>query len=133
VQNRKGKTRVVLNSGKVKLNLLSTEQEDNLYMEPGELVELSGDTELVKKTVVPENYSSWKNKKWIFDDTSLEEIAEMVENTYDIKISFGNPDLSGLTLTGSAPAGDIEMLIKIIEKSFTLKITRYDKTMLIDH
>lgn len=86
VNERRGHTKVVLHSGKVKLQ---ASNKPDLLMEPGELAELSANADkLVKKIVDTEIYSSWINNQLIFEDTPLCEIAAILKDNYGITIEY---------------------------------------------
>ncbi|CAN5896708.1 FecR domain-containing protein [soil metagenome] len=125
VLQRDEKTRVVLNSGKVKLNLGSPGDTTRLLMKPGELVQYTRTSEQVeKKTVNPELYSSWRNKRLVFQETPLREVADLIEDTYGLRVTFENPAEGNRTLTGTIPSGDIDVLLMALAKSFDLSISR---------
>jgi ferric-dicitrate binding protein FerR (iron transport regulator) len=86
VNERRGHTKVVLHSGKVKLQ---ASNKPDLLMEPGELAELSANADkLVKKIVDTEKYSSWINNQLIFEDTPQWEIAAILKDNYGITIAY---------------------------------------------
>jgi ferric-dicitrate binding protein FerR (iron transport regulator) len=132
VSNRKNKTRVVLNEGKVKVNTNAEEKSASLVMKPGELIEFSRQKEaLVKKTVDPEMYSSWKNNKLIFDNTSMQEIAEMIESTYGLQVKFQDRKIASRTLTGVLPTDNIDILLLALSKSFNVAIRKNSNQIII--
>src|SRR5688572_28246450 len=94
VNSRRGKTRVMLEEGKVKLDLKSAFTKQ-VIMKPGELVEYSEkDKAPTRKTVDPTNYLSWKNNRLVFTSTSLLEIAHLLEDNYGYKVAFEDPEIS---------------------------------------
>ncbi len=122
VNERRGKTTVVLNSGKVKLNSRLS-QDEELFMEPGEYVELSAaHQQFVKKIVDPELFSSWTEKKLIMDNTSLREIAQIVEDYYGIKVKFKDAGLAEKTLTGSIPTNDLHTFLTVLSASLDVQL-----------
>lgn len=110
VSQRTGKTRVVLNTGKIKLSHESL--EDTVTMEPGDMVELTGT--LVKKKVEPTQYISWTYRKLIFDETSIQEVAELIANTYGYEVDIKGEELSKRTLSGEAVVNSVEDLKELL-------------------
>jgi ferric-dicitrate binding protein FerR (iron transport regulator) len=101
-------------------------------MKPGELIEFSRQKEaLVKKTVDPEMYSSWKNNKLIFDNTSMHEIAEMIESTYGLQVKFQDRKIASRTLTGVLPTDNIDILLLALSKSFNVAIRKNSNQIII--
>lgn len=124
VYSRKAKTRVVLNTGKIRL----TVQEDNdnaLVMKPGDLFESDIDSKrrLVQR-VNTDAYSSWRNSVMTFDNTSLAEIVQKLEETYGLEVTVADPALLEQRFSGTIPTKNIETLLVGLERLFDLKITK---------
>ncbi len=122
VQNRHDKTKVVLSSGKVKLNIGQNEQE--VLMEPGEMVAYSLKTQSYeKKQVEPQKYTSWKDNLLTFDNSTLAEIAAVLKDSYGISFIFEDADIAKNRFTTTVPSQKIDVLYPMLEESFNLKIT----------
>lgn len=126
VNSRRGKTRVVLNSGKVKFNV-SDHQKATL--EPGDMVEYSDDQELTLQKVDPEIHNSWVKQQLIFDDTSLQELAEILEDNYGLKVIINNEDLNNKRITGEISAKSATVILTAISKLFKIKVSRSGNTV----
>ncbi|MDQ4140221.1 MAG: FecR domain-containing protein [Bacteroidota bacterium] len=132
VNSRKARTRVVLNSGKVQLNAGKLAPGKTTIMEPGELAELTPDKkEFVKKKVNPCVYSSWIHKKLLFDDTSIKEIADLLEDNYGFQVKLADSNLKDRKLTGEVYVEDAETLLTALSKSFQLEIIQNGNTLII--
>ncbi len=130
VSDRHGKTQVVLNAGKVKLNLEDTYTsqttalvEKDLYMQPGEMVEiLHKEKSYVQKQVDAEVYTAWKDNKFIFRDLPLQNIAQIIEDTYGLKVIIKDTAVAGRKFTATYPTDDVSILLKALATSFDLHI-----------
>jgi transmembrane sensor len=123
VNNRKGITKVILNSGKVKLS--EAEEEKSMLMSPGELVEFNPERRTFKKQMVEtEIATAWRNDKLIFSNTSLRSIAQTLEDNYGLKVTFDTKEIASKTFTGTIPVKDVEILITSIAESFNLNVKR---------
>lgn len=123
VYDRPDATRVVLHSGKVKLNIRKNEQERSLVdMQPGELVELHQDLRYEKRDVNPELYSSWINGKVVLDNTSFREITVLLEETYGLSVSVPDTSLYNERFSGTVSSENVEALLKALALSFNLDI-----------
>lgn len=132
VSRRSDKTRVVLNEGRVQVNARTEDKQASMVMHPGELVEFSSRREsLFKKHVNPEIYSSWKNKKLIFDNTSMQEVAEMIESTYGLQVHFTDSLLADRKLSGVLPTDNIDMLLLTLSKTFNIDMEKTNNQLLI--
>lgn len=133
VNSRRGKTRVVLEEGKVKLNLRSADNTP-FIMKPGELVEFSQTDRVPKrKTVDPDNYLSWRNDRLIFVSTSLLEIAHLLEDNYGYRVTFEAEEMADRKFTGSASTDDVQGLLKKLSMVFGLDIRQDNKSLRIQY
>ena len=123
VNKRNGRTRVVLKSGKVKLNIDKAEVHEEMIMQPGELVEVSDTSRtIVKRLVNPEVYTSWRCKKLVFDNTSLEEIVSLLEESYGLTVEVPNAHLLEKQISGSVPSNNTNLLMEGLSEAFNLDI-----------
>ncbi len=127
VNSRHEKTKVVLNEGKVKFNAT---EDQNTMLEPGDMVEYSKENnELTRQKVDPERHSSWRNHTLTFDDTSLPELARILEDNYGLKVVINRPSLLDKKITGEISAKNVDVILKAISKLLHVKITRSGKTV----
>jgi ferric-dicitrate binding protein FerR (iron transport regulator) len=125
VYNRSTKTRVVLNSGKVTLNMQATAQQNRITMKPGELVEFKNNpSTYIKKGVNAEVYSSWINKKLILENTSFREIALLLEETYGLSVVVPDRSFYEERFSGIVPCENADMLLNALSLSFNLNIQK---------
>ena len=123
VNDRKKRTRVVLNSGKIKLNINNERIEEQLIMKPGDLVEFKDTSKMyVKRIVNPEVYSSWKCKQLMFDNTTLEEVIVLLEDNYGLEVEVSDPALLQKEVSGSVPSNNTNLLMEGLAESFDLEI-----------
>lgn len=134
VNDRRDETTIVLESGKVKLQsdwLQKTETD--LTMQPGELVAASRkENKWNKKVVNTEEYVAWRHNKFIFDNTTIKEIAQILEDSYGLKTRVDQPEVWDKRFTGSAPTDQIEVLCKAIGASFRWEVEQKGKTIYIN-
>ena len=106
VRNRRNGVTVVLEEGKVMLN--------EAPMQPGELMTVTAGGTLRRK-VDPARFSAWKERRLVFEDEPLENIAAELEDTYGYKVIFHKQSTKHLRLTGSYPAGQPGLLLAAIK------------------
>jgi transmembrane sensor len=124
VHSRRGQTKVILTEGKVRLNMTSDKKQANLVMAPGEYVVYSKKGELTRKTMDANNYLEWRNNRLIFVGTSLQEIAQMLEDNYGYKVTFQNDSIKNRKFTGSSSAVEIEELLEKLSRVYDLKVDK---------
>jgi transmembrane sensor len=131
VNNRRGKVQVVLNTGKVKLKPVDNVQ-DSLTMQPKDLVEFTTEKKsFVKKRVNPEELSSWRNHKLVFNETPLQEIAQVLEDNYGVKIRFKEPGLRNRRFTGAIPNQNVNLLLSVLSQSMHIQMSKNNQTIII--
>jgi ferric-dicitrate binding protein FerR (iron transport regulator) len=129
IAKRNNKTRVVLETGQIQLRIKPTDKKDppkqRLLMKPGELVEFDVTSEkYIRKEVNPKIYSSWKSNKLQLDNTSLEEIIQLLENSYGYQVKVTREDLLRQKVSGSIPLDNKDTLLQYIAQTFEIKISR---------
>lgn len=133
VFNREDKANVVLNSGKIKLNIVSNDDTDTLLMMPDELVEYSRKNRIViKKQVNAEVLTSWRNNVLVFENTPLYKIREIIEDTYGVSVIFRKNVDANEKLAGTIPSDNLEVLLAVLAKSSNLNITRNKDQIIIE-
>ena len=136
VSKRQSGTKVVLNSGKINLHiegrLVNREEDENLLLVPGELVELKKDVNNYnRRKVNPQLYSSWKDKRLILDNTSMTEIVTMLRETYGLKISIIDPTLLNKKVSGSMPNKSVNEILNQVAELFRVKIVKDGDSLII--
>ena len=132
VNSRGDHVKVVLNSGKVKINVAHATSENEIFMEPGEMVAYDANRKTIGKQIVdPKIYSSWRENYLVFDEMPLHEVAEILENTYGLQITFENEELSQEIIRGTVPSDDISVLLESLSHIFDLTITRQNNEIFI--
>lgn len=115
-------SKVVLTKGKVKVNYEKDAQKHSIVMKPGELVSLDTKGEAsLKKAKNIKAYTAWKSHRFIFDDTSLEEITYQIEENFGVKIKLNSATLANRTITGTFIAEQADDLIAILQELLSLQ------------
>lgn len=125
VQNRRGKTEVVLNEGKIRLtsNEGGKSQIKTVLMKPNQLVSFANsDTALRIQTVKSENYSAWHHNKLVFKDTKLSDVAHTLEDFYGVKIIISDDKINNRELTGTLPNDDLSVVLKSLAATHNIEI-----------
>lgn len=134
VNSRRGKSQVVLEEGKVKLDINEDIKKSELVMKPGEMVEVSRDTkEVAKKEVDVTNYSSWRNNRLVFVSSSLEEVARSMEDNYGFEVIFKEEEIKDKHFTGSTAMDDPQELVQKLNKVFDLNIQQEGNKLIIQN
>lgn len=123
VYHRTEETKVVLNSGKIRLHLPSPSAAQDITMKPGDFVEYKQKS-FSKREVNPATYTAWTENKLILDHTSLREMVELMRDNYGVEVEVSADTLLNQTVSGSMPLEDAERLVNHIAQTFGLKVTK---------
>lgn len=133
VNSRRGKTKVVLEEGSVKIDMNRSSMQQHLVMSPGDFVEVSKNSKnIYKKLVNPDLYLSWRNNKLEFNSTTLREIGNLIEDNYGYRVVFGDEKLGEKKFTGTSSSDDLQELMQKLSRVFELKITQEENVIMIN-
>jgi len=128
VYARKRGTKVALHKGKVQLHSLKDKQEKVLEMKAGEVVTMDkkGDLKLqTEKNVAVAK--AWQEHQFIFDHTSLQEIAYKIEENFGVKVKIENTILAQREITGTYQAQNVEELLDALKEILNVQIIRQNE------
>ena len=128
VKSREHGSEVLLTEGKVKLNVNNTEAP--VYLNPGELATVKKN-QLSKRTVEGIQYTSWVRSKLVFDKTQLLELAQILQDTYGMKVSFQDEGLKQRQLSGEISSASADDILFAIAETFNIKVTKMDDKSVI--
>jgi ferric-dicitrate binding protein FerR (iron transport regulator) len=123
VRQRRGKTEVVLQTGKIKLTV--RDKAKPIIMVPGDIVSyVPAKKSIEKSTTVPENYSGWKEKKLLLNDPTLEEITNYLEDNYGKKIIIKDKKIKNKKIEGVIELDNLNDALFIISTVLNTDIER---------
>ncbi|GAA4462222.1 hypothetical protein GCM10023189_38650 [Nibrella saemangeumensis] len=131
VSARQRDAKVVLNQGKVQVKYYANaEKPRELTMKPGELMKLNpAGTVSVKQIPKPENHSAWQEHRFVFDQTSLTEIANLLHENYGLTVEIREPALAERTVSGSFQAKTADELLQVIAELLEINFNRQNDTV----
>ncbi|MEM8967096.1 MAG: FecR domain-containing protein [Bacteroidota bacterium] len=131
VHNRRDRTQVVLQEGKVSLYTdKDTSLRSEITMQPGELVEIT-DTDYIQREVDVNTYTAWTQDELIFSGTSIADIARMLEDNYGLEIHIQDNSLANKRFTGRVASGDLDGLFGQMKKVFQIDIQQNRQQVII--
>ncbi len=130
VNTRRERTAVVLNEGRVRL-VSPTANSQVIDLRPGEKIELTAQGSFTKTPVNPDVWTSWKDNKLIFNGASLHDVAQLLQDNYNVTVIFEDDELANLNFTGGVPANDLDKLVRVIAEAFSIEVTRTEQTIVV--
>ncbi|HYC27414.1 MAG TPA: FecR domain-containing protein [Chitinophagaceae bacterium] len=130
VNTRRNGEQVVLQTGSIKVNLKDEKQE--YYLKPGEMVQYTQeDKAVVKETTNAGDHALWKDNRLKFDNTSLQDVIQLIEDTYGYKVVLADSTLLDRTISGTLSSENENVLFKALETMLDVKISISAKTATI--
>jgi len=132
VYNRQRGGRVVLNRGKVQLRYDQGAITHQLMMKPGDAVTLDRRGHFrLRQLRQPENAAAWRENRFVFEETTLAEIAQLFEETYGLHLQIPDPDLARWTVSGSFTARNAHELLESLTQAASLNYVRRDDRIIL--
>ena len=133
--NEKGnKTEVVLEEGRIKLNL-KRDFEQEIFMAPGELVAYSVQQTgtIEKRQIKPERHTSWKDGVLEFEDTALREVMMRIEEIYGWRPVYQKEELPERRISMGLPSNDLESVLTMLSRAIGIEIEKVaeERTLLL--
>jgi transmembrane sensor len=114
--------KVVLNEGKVKVNYLEGSEKHTIMMKPGNLLALDKKNAAeVQEVVEVKNHNAWKSHRFVFDNTSLQEVAYLIEENFGVEVKLSSEQLANRTIAGTFSAEKADDLLMILEELLELQ------------
>jgi len=137
VNTRRQQSIVSLEEGKVRLSLhgdvLSVmEKKSPMVLRPGQVVTMDESLQVrVNEDRDVAAHSGWSRNEFHFDNTSLREVARLIEDTYDYKMEARDTSLFRLSISGDLRAANVQELVKVLEVTLKLNMRIQNKTIYI--
>lgn len=127
VYSRHRGSKVVLNRGKVLLRSLADTTKRTMSIKPGDVVTIHNGVFSLKEKQPVQAHVAWKEHRFVFDHTPLEEIAYQVEESFGITMNIPDTLLAKRELTGTYEAEDAEDLLDALSRLLDVEVTRRGK------
>lgn len=131
VYNRPTGTKVVLSKGAIQLNYAQSPQAiRQLHLKPGDLVMVDPAGQLTRShTEQPGISTAWCDNRFVFNSTSVREIADLLRDTYNLRVVLKNRDLGKRTVTGSFEAKNADEFLQVVAGLLEINYKQQGKTV----
>ncbi|MDQ0109010.1 ferric-dicitrate binding protein FerR (iron transport regulator) [Chitinophaga terrae (ex Kim and Jung 2007)] len=131
IRQRRLKTEVVLQSGKIKLSFANGKEQD-IIMNPGQIVSYDGQEKKSSTgNISPEKFSAWKNQKLILQDPKVNEILVYLEDNFGKKIIIDDPELGNRTVNGPILISSLDDALFVLSTVLNTEVVKQDSTTII--
>ena len=131
VYDRPEGTKVVLSKGAIQLNYTSPAKTVRQYrLKPGDAIRIDPAGQLTQShTVQPGTSIAWRNNRFVFNGTSVREIAALLQNTYGIRVILTDPALANRTVTGSFQAQNADEFLQVVAQLLEINYKQKDNSV----
>jgi transmembrane sensor len=124
-----GTMEVVLTTGKVSV-YYKAKPEHNVLLVPGEKAVLLADKEQISKSANTDpNYMAWKTRVLEFDNETLAEVVNTLQNVYQTPVKLADPALAECRVTASFNDQSLESVLQVIKETLDLQVKKNGKTI----
>ncbi len=114
---------VLVESGRVAF-YHSADQRQRLVLEKGETGRYEkAQNRLIKEKGVDVNKRAWYTNTLRFEDATLQEVAKIIEMTFDVRMEWEHPNIGNCLINASFPADDLDNLLTVIADLYDLELT----------
>ncbi|MDB5241747.1 MAG: hypothetical protein JWP57_2372 [Spirosoma sp.] len=132
VYARNQDAQVVLHQGKVQIDYQGISKPERLTMLPGDLVKLDLNRRLqVNHSKRTEQHKAWQYHQFVFDETSLRDIARLLEENYGLHVSIRDEALASRTISGTFKATTAEELLQVVTELLDVNYNRQNDQILL--
>jgi transmembrane sensor len=122
-----GNMEVVLISGKVSVYYNSNPQ-DNVLLAPGDKAEISVEQKQISKSVNTDpNYMAWKTRVLVFENETLSQVVNTLQNVYQIPVKLADLKLSDCRVTASFNNQSLESVLQVLKVTLELQVKQDGK------
>jgi transmembrane sensor len=131
VRERRGKTEIVLEQGKIKVSFTKSKEPD-IMMHPGQIVTVTAENKKpVTNTITPEDYTAWTKNKLILNNASFEEIVEYMEDNFGKRIILTDRRLANRKVEGTFKIDNLDDALLVLSKALNVDIAQKDDTLIV--
>lgn len=129
VKNKNGKTTVDVETGIVKVS----KNKDQVELRHGEKVIIANQQpELLKSLSKGQLYNYYRNKELVCDETPLQDLVDVLNDIYNVKIIIKKPSLQEKPITTVFKDQSLDQVLEVIQETFRIEIERKGDQIILD-
>ena len=128
VRNKGTTTEIIVESGLVRV----TDSLHDILVRPSEkLILHKGDAVQTKDSTRSELYKYYRTREFICDNTPLWQLAQTLEEAYDVKIVIPDTALRQLQINTIFRNQSLEQILSVIQETFRIRATRTNNQIIL--
>jgi transmembrane sensor len=141
VRERRGRTQVVLDEGKVRVSFDRSSYPGSggkyadILLEPGERVVLDDSARSVEQSAsTPVDFTGWREGKLVLTDAALSDIITYVEDNYGKQIILSDPSMEGKQIRGELLLDNLDDILFVLSKVLNVRVEKHaGDTIILRH
>jgi transmembrane sensor len=130
VKDRRGKTAVVLQRGRIRIDV-KDRQQWSAILTPGEGWEYNRGLSAAKQPVADTTAAvAWTQQQLVLEGTTVKEVIQLLEDNYGYHVVLEDSSLATRKLRGTVPMQRREDLFFVLSKIFNIDIIQQQDTLL---
>ena len=130
IRSRRGKTEVVLQTGKIKVSFRN--KAADFLMKPDDiLVYNHAESKIIRDTIVAQDYTAWKDRKLILHDPTISEVVQYLEDNFGKKIILEKKDFGARKIEGPILYNNLDDALFIISMVLQADVIKQDDNKII--
>jgi len=130
VRNRNGQTKVILETGKVRVAFNNPKQKD-VTMLPGDMIAYQPLTnELYRSVTDPLLETSWIEKKLILNNATVNTIVQYLKDNYGYQVVLTDTAIGNKKMEGTLLLDNFQDILFVLSTSLDIKIEKKDSTLI---
>ncbi|RFM31450.1 FecR family protein [Chitinophaga silvisoli] len=131
IRQRRSKTEIVLQSGKIRLSFANGREQD-IIMKPGQIVSYNDKEEQsVTGNTSPEKFSAWKNQRLLLQDPKVSDILIYLEDNFGKKIIMEDPALNDRMVNGPILISSLDDALFVLSTVLNTEVIKRDSTTIV--
>jgi transmembrane sensor len=119
-----GNMEVVLTSGKVSV-YYSDNLQNIVLLDPGEKAILNAEQKQISKSANTDaNYMAWKTRLLVFENETLAEVVNTLQNVYQTQVFLADSQLSECRLTASFNNQSLESVLQVLKETLDMQVKK---------
>ncbi len=126
--------KVVLSSGRIRVDYEKGGHPATLLMKPGEVLTRDKKGEMqMGATDAPEEHSAWKDRRFVFDATPVSEICHLLEENFGVIVQPASAEIANRTISGNFATRTADELLDILHEVCSLQTAAKQDTLVLYH
>lgn len=132
VRSRHQKTQVMVQTGKVSLQTLAAAPERMVVLTAGQMSFVEKSVSPIAPVAIEASLiAAWRQRRLVFENTPLLEIAAELQRAYDVEITIADPELQALAITGTFEQQPVTDILASLCLTLRLKYTGSNRKYVI--